>query len=209
MVWSSLRSTSPLEFRLSFSSSVPNAEPCPQCRAWLWSSEVLGAAACSQHVLEGIPRSGLVWDGSIPRGSKGPMHNQEIHHHRMAEAYLYVILGRLPGAGVMWTPAMETTGWVLLPSAGVLLLAGQDTEEPQSVGELHCPSSSTSSQPLPINKMVLRVWEIYDVYSWGCLWCPWDASDISAFLRLFFRWINFHFAKVASSCEALDRHGWR
>lgn len=62
---------------------------------------------------------------------------------------------------------METTGQVLLPSAGVLLLMGQDTEEPQSVGELHCPSSSTSSQPLLTNKTVLRAWGIYNVCSWG------------------------------------------
>lgn len=98
------------------------------------------------------------------------------------EAYLYVILGSFPGDGVVWTPALETTGWVLFPVLGVLLLlAGQDTEEPQCVAELHCPSSSTSSQPLPTTKTVLRAWGIYSVQSWGCLWCQRDASDIPRF----------------------------
>lgn len=102
-----------------------------------------------------------------------------------------------------WRPLDESSFLVL----SVLLLTGQNTEEPQCVGELHCPSSSTSSQSLPTKKTVLRAWGIWDVHSWGCLWCQGDASDISAFLR--FNWINFHFAKVARTCEALDRHGWR
>lgn len=125
------------------------------------------------------------------------------------EAYLYVILSSFQEMRwcepLPWRPLDESS----FPVLGVLLLAGQDTEEPQCVAELHCPSSSTSSQPLPTIKTVLRAWRICSVHSWGCLWCRGDASDISAFLRLFFSWINFHFAKVASSCEALDRRGWR
>lgn len=65
---------------------------------------------------------------------------------------------------LLWRPLDKPS----FPALGVLVLAGQDTEEPQGACELHCPSSSTSSQPLPTNKTVLRVWGIYSVYSWGC-----------------------------------------
>lgn len=63
------------------------------------------------------------------------------------EAYLYVILSRLQEMGgcepLPWRPLDKSS----FPVLGVLLLAGQDTEEPQCADELHCPSSSTSSSP--------------------------------------------------------------
>lgn len=43
------------------------------------------------------------------------------------------------------------------PVLGVLTLAGQDTKEPRCAGELYCPSSGTSSHPLPASEAVPKV----------------------------------------------------
>lgn len=57
-----------------------------------------------------------------------------------------------------WQQQGEPLGESSLPVLGVLALAGQDTEEPGCTGELHCPSSGTSSHPLPTSEAVLKAW---------------------------------------------------